>query len=99
MNIEEIEHAIHPSRVRLLVELLRSRSAVGSTQVMVGTHSPLVLALVEEAGYATTFFYKRYKSSGESKIAPLISVPHFLEVVRKQPISKLFAEGWLEAAP
>lgn len=99
MNIEEIEHGFHPSLVRLLVELMRNRSAAGSTQVMASTHSPLVLAWMDEAEYATTFFCKRDESSGESQIAPLTSIPHFLEVVRKQPIAELFAEGWLEAAP
>ncbi len=98
MTIEEIENGIHASRVRLLVELLRSRAAAGVTQVMATTHSPIVLAWLEEGEYAHTFFCKRDETSGESRICALPDVPHFMEVVRKQPISDLFAEGWLEAA-
>lgn len=98
MTIEEIENGIHANRVRLLVELLRSQAALGSTQIMATTHSPIVLAWLQPAEYATTFFCKRDEETGESRICPLPEVPHFLEVVQKQPISDLFAEGWLEAA-
>jgi len=49
MTIEEIENGIHASRVRLLVELLRNRANSGKTQVMATTHSPIVLAWLQEA--------------------------------------------------
>lgn len=98
MTIEEIENGIHASRVRLLVDLLRSRAGAGATQIMATTHSPIVLAWLKESEYATTFFCKRDEASGESVICPLTEVPHFTDTVRKQPIADLFAEGWLEAA-
>lgn len=98
MTIEEIENGIHAGRVRLLVDLLRSRAAAGATQVMATTHSPIVLAWLTEAEYASTFFCKRDESTSESHICALPDVPHFMDVVRKQPIADLFAEGWLEAA-
>jgi predicted ATPase len=99
MTIEEIENGIHASRLRLLVELLRSRTAQGPTQIMATTHSPIVLAWLKPEEYAHTFFCKRDESSGESRICPLTEIPHFTETIRKQPIiSDLFAEGWLEAA-
>jgi hypothetical protein len=80
------------------VDLLRSRASHGETQVMATTHSPIVLAWLTEAEYASTFFCKRDEGTGESRVCALSEVPHFLEVVRKQPIADLFAEGWLEAA-
>jgi energy-coupling factor transporter ATP-binding protein EcfA2 len=98
LTIEEIENGIHAHRVRLLVELLRSRAAGGGTQIMATTHSPIVLAWLQPAEYATTFFCRRDEESGESHIRPLTETPHFNEVVARQPISDLFAEGWLEAA-
>ncbi len=117
MTIEEIENGIHPSRLRLLVELLRNRteSVLGSkavqrlydskapfpvtaTQIMATTHSPLVLAWLKPEEYRHTFFCKRDDVSGESQILPLTEIPHFRETIAKQPISDLFAEGWLEAA-
>jgi len=98
MTIEEIENGIHASRLRLLVELLRNRAAEGKTQVIVTTHSPLVLAWLKPEEYATTFYCKRDEETGESHIVPLNEIPRFQEIVSKQPISDLFAEGWMEAA-
>jgi len=98
LSIEEIENGIHASRLRLLVELLRSRATQGETQILVTSHSPIVLAWLKAAEYATTFFCKRDSETGESKIKPLVAIEHFNEVVQRQPISDLFAEGWLEAA-
>ncbi len=98
LTIEEIENGIHASRLRQLVELLRSRASEGTTQIVATTHSPIVLAWLKPEEYAQTFFCKRDEVSGESRICPLNEIPHFQETIRKQPISELFAEGWLEAA-
>jgi energy-coupling factor transporter ATP-binding protein EcfA2 len=97
ITVEEIENGVHPSRLRLLVELLRSQSK-GQRQVMATTHSPIVLAWLKEEDYSHTFVCKRDETTGESVIRPLTEVPGFLDIVRKQPISDLFAEGWLETA-
>ncbi|MBI2948033.1 MAG: AAA family ATPase [Verrucomicrobia bacterium] len=98
LTIEEIENAVHASRLRLLVELLRSQARQGKVQIMATTHSPIVLSWLEPEEYATTFYCKRDVQTGESKICPLIEIPSFAEIVKKQPISELFAEGWMEAA-
>jgi len=98
VTIEELENGIHAGRVRLLVELLRSRTRAGGTQIMATTHSPIVLAWLSPEEYATTFFCKRDEVTGESRLCALTDVPHFTEVVSRQPISDLFADGWLEAA-
>ena len=97
MTIEEIETGIHPSRLRLLVELFRSQTNRSKTQVFATTHSPTTLAWLREAEYRTTFLCKRDEETGESTIRPLIDVPHFKEVSEQSPPSDLFAEGWLEA--
>lgn len=98
ITIEEIENGIHASRLRLLVELLRSQTATGKTQVMITTHSPVVLAWLKPEEYATTFYCSRDEETGESRITPLTQIPRFNEIVGKQPIGDLFAEGWMETA-
>ena len=95
--LEEIENGIHPTRLRLLVELLRSRAVGGKTQLLVTTHSPIVLAWLKPEEYAATFFCQR-DASGISRILPVRDLPEFQAIVRKTPISDLFAEGWLESA-
>jgi predicted ATPase len=99
LTIEEIENGIHPTRLRLLVELLKSQSQLSGRQVMATSHSPVVLSWLKEKDYATTFFCARDETTGASTIRPLTEVPDFLALVhQKQPIGELFAEGWLEGA-
>ena len=98
LTIEEIENGIHPTRLRLLVELLRTQSKNGRPQVIATTHSPVVLSWLKESEYQTTFFCSRDEETGASIIRPLSEVPRLLELVKKQPLSDLFAEGWLESA-
>ena len=98
ITIEEIENGIHPSRIRLLLELLKSQSSEDGPQVFATTHSPVVLAWLEEEDYSTTFFCKRDEDTGKSIVKPLSEIPHLIELVRKHSISEMFAEGWMEAA-
>ena len=77
---------------------LRKQAEISQTQVFVTTHSPTVLAWLNEDEYAHTYFCKRDEVTGESKICPLTEIPQFKEIVAKQPIGDLFAEGWMEAA-
>ena len=98
ITIEEIENGIHPARLRLLVELLKSQSSETGPQVFATTHSPAVLAWLDESDYATTFFCRRDEETGASIIKPLSEIPHLVELVKKQPLSELFTEGWMETA-
>ncbi len=98
ITLEEIENGIHPSRLRLLLELLKSQSGGSGPQVFATTHSPVVLAWLDEKDYETTFLCKRDEETGASIITPLSEIPHLIELVRKQPIGELFTEGWLEGA-
>ena len=98
MTIEEIENGVHASRLRALVELLRSQSEHRKVQVFATTHSPTTLEWLHESEYRTTFLCSRDESTGESTIRPLSDVPHFAEVVKKAPLADLLAEGWLEMA-
>lgn len=98
LAVEEVDNGIHPTRLRLLVELLRSQAAQGKVQVLTTTHSPLVLAWLKPEEHATTFYCKRDEQTGESKICPLTEIPRFQDVIRQQSVADLFAEGWMEAA-
>lgn len=95
--LEEIENGIHPTRLRLLVELLRSRAKLGKPQVLATTHSPIVLAWLKPEEYSHTFFCLR-DERGISHIQPVSSLPQFESIIKRTPISDLFAEGWLESA-
>jgi len=96
--IEEIENGIHPSRLQVLLELLKSQSGHPLPQTFATTHSPLVLAWLDEADYKTTFLCRKNEETGETTITPLAQVPRFVELARNQHASDLFAEGWMESA-
>ena len=98
LMIEEIEDGIHPTRLRLLLDLLKSQSIRTGTQVIVTTHSPLVLAWLSGEDYKSTFLFKKDDETGASTITPLSSIPRFAELAHKYSAAELFAEGWLEGS-
>lgn len=98
LTIEEIENGIHPSRLRLLVEMLRSQSEEGHLQVMATTHSPVVLAWLNEVDFQHAFYCLRDLRSGTTTIRPLASIPGFLDIVRRGKVADLVSEAWLEGA-
>ena len=99
LTMEEIENGVHPSRVRLLVELIRSNVDDGVTQVMATTHSPMVLDWLEPSEYATTFFCSRDPDTGEASIRAVSDLGGLTELADERSIAELFADGWMEDAP
>ncbi len=98
--IEEIEKGLHPSRLRLLLELMRSQSKRTGTQVFATTHSPTLLAWLTEEDRKTTFVCTRDAESGATKMRSLAEIPRFEQLLEEgSHIDELFAEGWLESAP
>jgi predicted ATPase len=95
--IEEIENGIHPSRLRLLLELLKQRTRSGRVQVFATSHSPVVLSWLRNEDYATTFVCRRNPKSGESDIRPVASLPNFEKLAARHEIDELFVEGGMEA--
>lgn len=98
LTIEEIEKGIHPSRLRLLVELLRSQTKRLGNQVIATTHSPDVLSWLSSEDLNTTFLAIRDSSKGASRIVALGSLPQFQEAIRENAdVAELFSEGWMES--
>jgi predicted ATPase len=96
--IEEIEKGLHPSRLRLLLELMRSQSKRTGTQVFATTHSPTLLNWLTEEDRKTTFVCTRDAESGATKMRSLAEVPNLEELIKKNySLDQLFEEGWLES--
>lgn len=66
VGFEEPENGVHPRRIQLIAELLRTRRRVGGTQYIVTTHSPVLPDLLPEQ----SLFVAR-RSEGGTKIARL----------------------------
>lgn len=98
LTIEEIEKGVHPSRLRLLVELLRSQTKRLGTQVIATTHSPDVLDWLDDEDLRYTFVAARDADSGISRILPVDQLLKERGVRRETTrLSSLFSEGWLES--
>jgi predicted ATPase len=48
VGFEEPENGVHPRRIRLIAELLKTRAALGNTQLIVTTHSPILPDLMPD---------------------------------------------------
>jgi energy-coupling factor transporter ATP-binding protein EcfA2 len=96
--LEEIEEGLHPTRLQLLVELLKSQTARGVEQVIATSHSPYAIAWLKEEDYKYVFLCTRNEETGATSITPFSEIPRLMELARTQSIADLFAEGWLETA-
>lgn len=48
LGFEEPENGVHPRRVRMIADLLRTRAATGDSQIIVTTHSPTLPDLIPD---------------------------------------------------
>jgi predicted ATPase len=65
IGFEEPENGVHPRRIQLIAELLKTRASLGETQYIVTTHSTLLPDLMPDES-----LYVCRKSAGETKIWP-----------------------------
>jgi len=96
--LEEIEEGLHPTRLQLLVELLKSQTGRGIEQVIATSHSPYAIAWLKEEDYKYVFLCTKNEDTGATSITPFSEVPRLVELARSQSIADLFAEGWMENA-
>jgi predicted ATPase len=96
--LEEIEDGLHPTRLQLLMELLKSQAGRGVQQVIATTHSPYTIAWLDEEDYRHVFLFTKDEETGATTVTPFSEVPHLIEVARRHPISDLLVQGWLETA-
>jgi predicted ATPase len=67
IGFEEPENGIHPRRIQLVADLLKTRASPGKTQYIVTTHSPLLPDLVPDE---SLFACRRIE--GQTRIEPFV---------------------------
>ena len=77
LGFEEPENGVHPRRIRMIAEMLKTRTATGDTQLIVTTHSPTVLDLIPNSA----LFVCR-KDGGRTMIEPFLP----FELLREREI-------------
>lgn len=95
---EEIDNGIHPSRLRLLVDLIETQTSKGLTQVIATTHSPQLLSIMNDETFKHTSVVFRREGSSDAIIRPVCVLPNAIELRKSQGLGRLLAGGWMETA-
>ena len=108
---EEIDNGIHPSRVRLLIDLIEGRTAKSRhnylsgkpterewIQVITTTHSPDLLTMINDETFSNTSVVCRLEDADDAIIRPVADLPKAVELRKSQGLGDLLSGGWLEDA-
>lgn len=95
---EEIDNGIHPSRLRLLLELIENWTAERGSQVVTTTHSPELLAMVSNQTFKNTAVVCRRPDTGDAVIRQVAELSNAKELWESQELGTLHASGWMEDA-
>ena len=95
---EEVDNGIHPSRLRLLIDLFESQTAKGATQVVTTSHSPDLLSMVSDRTFKNMSVVCRLEDASEALIRPVAEVRNAAELRGNQGLGRLHASGWFEDA-
>ena len=95
---EEIDNGIHPSRLRLLLELIETQTGKGRLQVVTTTHSPDLLAMMSDTTFAHTSIVCRLPDTANAIIRPVADLPRAQILRKSQGLDRLQVSGWMEDA-
>lgn len=93
--VEEPENGLHPARIKEVVGMLR-RISEGGTQVILATHSPLVLNELDPTEVTVVTRPK----GGATQVTPMIETANFQQRSRVYALGELwvsYADGEVEA--
>lgn len=68
VGFEEPENGIHPRRIRMVADLLKTRSETGDTQLIVTTHSPILPDMLDNQN-----LFVCHKERGRTVIEPFLT--------------------------
>ena len=95
---EEIDNGIHPSRLRLLADLIERCTAEKGVQVVATTHSPDLLSMIGDETFRSTSVVCRRSGTDTAVVRPIAKLPDADKLRRSQGLGRLHASGWMENA-
>ena len=95
---EEIDNGIHPSRLRVLVELFERQTGKGVTQVVTTSHSPDLLSIVSKKTFDSMSVVYRREDASDAIIRSVSQIPNAAKLRKTQGLGRLHASGWMEDA-
>ena len=95
---EEIDNGIHPSRMRLLLDLIEGQTAKKNIRVVTTTHSPDLLSMVGDDTFENTSVVRRRQDTDDAVIRRIAELPRAAELRQSQGLGPLHVSGWMEDA-
>ncbi len=97
-GFEEPENGVHPRRIELIAELLKTRRSIGETQYIVTTHSPVLLDWLPEASlFAVSADARRTRVRPLRVIGPLHRRRQVSDALDELPVSDRVLRGDFDA--
>jgi len=93
---EELDNGIHPSRLRLLLDLIERQTAKRDIQVVTTTHSPDLLSMVSDKTFESASVVYRATGAEGAIIRRIADLPNAAELRASQGLGRLHASGWME---
>lgn len=93
---EEIDAGIHPSRQWLLVDFIQKQTKERKLQVIATSHSPSLLANVNDDTFKSTSVVCRLEDSESAIVRPLKQISNAGELRQTQGLGRLLEGAWME---
>lgn len=96
--LEEPDVGLHPSRIRLLVELFEYATKERDVQIIATTHSSPMLAQLKPETLADVIAFARDPGTGDTRCERVGDLPYFDRLRDSKDSEHLLSTGWLERA-
>jgi predicted ATPase len=94
--IEEVDNGLHPSRARLLLEVLQKIGKDQGVDVLVTTHNPALLDAMGTEMVPFIAIVHRDPSTGHSVVTELEDIAPLAKLLAHGQVGRLASEGLLE---
>lgn len=94
--IEEVDNGLHPSRAKLLLDMLKTVGAERGVDVLVTTHNPALLDAMGTQMVPFITVANRDPSTGHSVLTLLEDIAQLPKLLAQGPIGRLSSQGLIE---
>ncbi|MGZ3274999.1 MAG: AAA family ATPase [Caulobacteraceae bacterium] len=96
--VEEVDNGLHPSRSRLLLEMLADQGRSRNVDVIVTTHNPALLDAMGTKMVPFITVAHRDPSSGVSRLTLLEDIKQLPKMLAQGPVGRISSQGLIEKA-
>ena len=94
--IEEVDNGLHPSRARLLLDMLQAVGAQRGVDVLVTTHNPALLDAMSTEMVPFITVAHRDPATGYSVLTLLEDIAQLPKLLAQGPVGRLSSQGLIE---